>query len=40
MDKIIYPEIPVGKAEDLTNQIFGKWKVLYRTNNDSTGKAM
>lgn len=33
-----YKKIPVGKAEDLTGQVFGHWTVLYRTENSSTGK--
>lgn len=33
-----YEQIPVGRAEDLTNQIFGHWKVLYRTNNTPSNK--
>ena len=36
----IFPKIPIGRAEDLTNQFFGKWKVLYRTINDNSGKPM
>lgn len=31
--KNIYPEKPLHRAQDLSGQIFGKWKVLYRTNN-------
>ena len=38
--KLIYPERDVGCAEDLTGLTFGKWKVLYRTENDNTNKAM
>ena len=30
-----YEIIPVGKAENLTGQIFGHWKVLYRTINNN-----
>lgn len=33
-----YEIIPIGKAENLTNQIFGHWKVLYRTTNNNQGK--
>jgi len=36
----IFPKISIGRAEDLTNKIFGKWRVLYRTTNDNSGKAM
>lgn len=36
--EIEFKKIPVGRAEDLTGQIFGHWKVLYRTENNSTGK--
>lgn len=35
-----YPEKAIGKAENLTGQKFGHWTVLYRTLNDSIGKAM
>lgn len=35
-----YPKMSIGRAEDLTNKVFGKWKVLYRTLNDNSGKAM
>ena len=28
-----FPEKELHRAEDLSNKIFGKWKVLYRTNN-------
>lgn len=41
MDKLIqqqYPEIPIGRAKDLTNKQFGRWTVLYRTNNDIDNK--
>ena len=41
MDKLIqqqYSEIPIGRAEDLTNKQFGRWTVLYRTNNDIDNK--
>ena len=31
--KEIYPEKTLHRAEDLSNKIFGNWKVLYRTNN-------
>ena len=30
-------EIPVGRAEDLTNKVFGGYTVLYRTFNDARG---
>lgn len=33
-----YKKIKVGRAEDLTNQIFGHWKVLYRTINNASNK--
>ena len=33
-----YEIIPIGRAEDLTNKIFGHWTVLYRTTNNSQGK--
>ena len=33
-----YPEEKIGRAQDLSNQIFGKWKVLYRTKNNSNNK--
>lgn len=33
--KEIYPEQPVGRAQDLTNKKFGKWTVLYRTISSS-----
>lgn len=29
----------MSKLIDLTNETFGYWKVLYRANNDSRGKA-
>ena len=29
-----YPEFPIGRAENLTNQQFGQWTVLYRTENN------
>lgn len=32
-----YKEIPVGKAQDLTNSKFGKLTVLYRTESDKKG---
>ena len=35
--KIMYPEISVGQAYDLTGKIFEKWKVLYRTHNSKRG---
>lgn len=35
-----YPEKAIGRAEDLTNQHFGKWTVLYRTLNDCRNKTM
>lgn len=35
-----FPRISVGRAEDLTNQVFGQWRVLYRTLNDKSGKPM
>lgn len=38
--KLKYPQKEIGRAEDLTKQIFGKWTVLYRTLNDSNNKAM
>ena len=39
MDNLnIYEKVPIGRAENLTNQIFGHWKVLYRTTNNSQGK--
>lgn len=28
-----YPEIEIGKSQNLSNQIFGKWQALYRTSN-------
>ena len=33
-----YEKIKVGRAEDLTNQVFGHWKVLYRTINNASNK--
>ena len=33
-----FPEIPVGKAENLRGQKFGKWMVLYRTENNKNNK--
>ena len=36
--KLIYPEKDIGFSEDLTGLTFGKWKVLYRTENDNTNK--
>lgn len=36
----IYQKKPIGKAENLTNIVFGKWEVLYRTKNDSNNKVM
>lgn len=38
--EIKFKKIPIGYAEDLTGQIFGHWKVLYRTENNSTGKTV
>lgn len=36
-----FPKIDVGtRAEDLTNQQFSNWKVLYRTYNDRCNKVM
>ena len=29
----IYPQKEIGNAQDLTGRFFGKWKVLYRTEN-------
>ena len=26
-----YPIVPIGRAKNLTNQIFGDYRVLYRT---------
>lgn len=42
MDEIIkqFPQISIGRAENLTAQIFGHWKVLYRTINDKNNKVM
>lgn len=34
-----YEQISIGRAEDLTGQIFGHWTVLYRTTNNIQGKA-
>lgn len=36
--KKIYPEIPLGRSENLSNQCFGKWTVLYRTINSKSNK--
>lgn len=33
-----YEKIDVGRAEDLTGQIFSHWKVLYRTTNNTSNK--
>lgn len=33
-----YELIPIGRAENLINQTFGHWKVLYRTSNNAQGK--
>ncbi len=38
-DGLQYDKIKVGRAEDLTGQTFGHWKVLYRTNNNASNKA-
>ena len=35
-DGLQYDKIKVGRAEDLTGQTFGHWKVLYRTNNNAS----
>ena len=34
----IYPQKEIGNAQDLTGRFFGKWKVLYRTNNTPSNK--
>lgn len=39
MDDIAFKKIPVGRAKDLTNQIFGSLTVLYRIENNSNNKA-
>ena len=31
-----YEKIPIGNAEDLTGQKFGKWYVLFRTKSSTT----
>ena len=33
-----FTKIDIGKAEDLTDQKFGCWTVLYRTTNNKSGK--
>ena len=33
-----YPEVQVGRAENLAGQCFGKWLVLYRTENSNSNK--
>ena len=33
-----YEQIDIGRAENLINQKFGRWKVLYRTTNNQQGK--
>lgn len=38
--EIEYPKIAIGRAKNLTNQKFGHWTVLYRTNNNNCGKTM
>lgn len=38
--KLKYPEKDIGNAEDLTGKIFGKWQVLYRTENNERNKTM
>lgn len=38
--EIEYPKIDIGKAKNLTNQKFGHWTVLYRTNNNNSGKTV
>lgn len=38
--KLKYPEKDIGYAEDLTGQTFGKWEVLYRTENNKRNKTM
>jgi hypothetical protein len=35
---IKYEKINVGRSEDLSGQIFGHWKVLYRTFNNANNK--
>lgn len=36
--KLQYPEISVGRAQDLTGQKYGKWTVLYRIQNPTARK--
>ena len=36
--KLKYPELEIGRAENLSNQQFGNWTVLYRTKNSNTNK--
>lgn len=38
--KLKYPERNIGWSEDLTGKIFGKWQVLYRTENNKRNKVM
>ena len=33
-----FPEIPIGQAENLQGKCFGKWTVLYRTENSKSNK--
>ena len=32
--QLLYPKKEIGTANDLSNKKFGKWTVLYRTEND------
>ena len=36
--KLQYPEISVGRAQNLTGQKYGKWTVLYRRQNPTVRK--